>query len=283
MNATSYGINKNYFTKNKLQKTFPPEKRGINLGLPGQSQRISPRRRGHTVEAHRSALEVESCAITHSGLGNHRRGGKEVGRFLPRSDHSSALRHAPQQGPPVGSLDNVEKLVRSIVFEPAHHSCHVIQGNTLFLQESLDTVKVETFSGRQQREMLLVAVKDQPHDAPHIVYPVGIKKVHTPTFGFGRETAQHQHAGIGRKIRLPGVTFERNFVGGIHCFKNTADQIKENSNIINFCYSGKFSFFEKVTIFLVTGFARIKNDIIFAPQFGREPNDKQEKTSKMVR
>ena len=41
-------------------------------------------------------------------------------------------------------------------------------------------------------EVMLVGEENQPHDAPHVVGPIGVIELHRPPFLLGREAAQHQ-------------------------------------------------------------------------------------------
>ena len=48
-------------------------------------------------------------------------------------------------------------------------------------------------------EMLAVVEEEVTHDAPKVVDEIGVIEVHAPTVGRGRETAEKEHAAVGRQ------------------------------------------------------------------------------------
>ena len=66
-------------------------------------------------------------------------------------------------------------------------------------------------------EMLAVVEEEVTHDAPKVVDEIGVIEVHAPTVGRGRETAEKEHAAVGRQEGGEGVRLDGQFVLRCEC------------------------------------------------------------------
>ena len=109
-----------------------------------------------------------------------------------------------QQGCDVGGLDDFQKLVAGIVFQPAYLGGCVIEGQALFRCEVGDALSVEAFFSLNL-ETGLVAVMDESHDAPEVVHPVGVEEVHAPACLGRRKSAEEEGVCMGWQKGLKRV------------------------------------------------------------------------------
>ena len=65
--------------------------------------------------------------------------------------------------------------------------------------------------------MLAVVEEEVTHDAPKVVDEIGVIEVHAPTVGRGRETAEKEHAAVGRQEGRKGVRLDGPFVLSCEC------------------------------------------------------------------
>jgi hypothetical protein len=69
----------------------------------------------------------------------------------------------------------------------------------MLVAERYDTLMVKTFFTLYLKVVLIPEEYISPY-APHIVYPVGIEKIHRPPLTLGREAAEHkQSCPLGQK------------------------------------------------------------------------------------
>lgn len=131
--------------------------------------------------------------------------GKSLSCFTSCATNVMAERKPLEQCNYVSGLDNLQMLVRSIAFEATDGLRGVEDSNTMRLAKINYFFVFKPFI--RSAEMLLVSKENLPHDSPHIVLRIRIKKIHTPAFLRRRKTAQHQQSCFLRKKRLQRMTF----------------------------------------------------------------------------
>ena len=88
-------------------------------------------------------------------------------------------------------LNDFQKGVRGVVFQPINCHGRVEKSDAFFVQKCHDFIHLEALVFGIH-EMVLVAEPDLPFDAPMVVDEVGVEKVHAPTLLRRRETAEEQ-------------------------------------------------------------------------------------------
>ena len=157
-----------------------------------QCQRVGARSRWHTPKANLLSVNPYyrvtaycrffATEVCHYG----------VGGLLPRCRYCLALRHLLQKQVDVGGVDNLEELVRGVFLEPSNLAGCVVEGYPLLCTELYNALFVEALLSFCLK-VVLVAKEYVSHNAPHIVYPVGVEEFHRPTCLWWRETAEHKY------------------------------------------------------------------------------------------
>ena len=117
------------------------------------------------------------------------------------------MRQLRDEGGNVCGFHNLEKLVRSIVFEATDGCRGVEEGDALLPTMPDNLIEFEAFL-LLINEVILVAKEDLSLDAPVVVYPIRVKEVHAPPLSLRRKTAQEEDFRILRQERFQGMILD---------------------------------------------------------------------------
>ena len=119
------------------------------------------------------------------------RGADGLCSLLASCDDGLQTRQAREQGTNVGRFNNLEELIGSIVLQPTDSRGGIEESDTLLLAERNNLIYTEAL-GRQIHEMVPVTKEDLSLNAPVVVDPIRVEKVHTPPLSLRREAAKEQ-------------------------------------------------------------------------------------------
>lgn len=111
--------------------------------------------------------------------------------FTAGGDQLGAVRNAMEQGGYVGGLNDFQETVAGIVLQALHLCGSVVESQTLFCGKLDDAWLVETLFAFYFK-ISFVGEMDESHDAPEVVYPVWVEKVHAPTCLGRRKAAEEK-------------------------------------------------------------------------------------------
>ena len=106
-------------------------------------------------------------------------------------------------------LNDFQKGIGSIVFQPFHSRGRVEEGNAFLVEKCNDFIHFEAFAFCVN-EMVFVIEPDLAFNAPVVVDEIGIEKVHAPTLLGWWKTAKEQHFGIGGQKWFQWMVFDHN-------------------------------------------------------------------------
>lgn len=163
----------------------------IELCFLFQCQWIGSAAAGHAVEANGASLVRKLSVRSNFWLFHVKLCQQGVGGFLSGGDDGLALWHRIEYGGYVGGLHHFQEFVGSIALQPAYGRGGVVESNAVLGAKLFDLGLAE-LACRSVDKVVAVAMKEQAHDAPHVVLQVGVKEVHAPSLLLWRKAAKHQ-------------------------------------------------------------------------------------------
>ena len=110
----------------------------------------------------------------------------------------------------VRGLLYLQVLVAGIVPGAAYLLCSVEESQAMLCGQADDSLPVKLF-GALLLQSRWFSQQEEPHDAPEIIEPVGVKEFHAPPLAWWRKTAQEQHACSSRKEWFQGMLLYGHF------------------------------------------------------------------------
>ena len=139
----------------------------------------------------RPADEGDFAPAAHSRRFEAEAFAQRLGRFLACGHERAAEGQAAQQGGQVRRADDAEEIVGSVVLQADNGLGRVVECQSLPAAELLDPRAVEALLAGDG-EVILVARRKEAPDAPEVVGPIGVEKVHAPPLSWRREAAQEE-------------------------------------------------------------------------------------------
>ena len=120
---------------------------------------------------------------------------ERVGRLLSCGHDGFALRNVAQQFRDVCWGDNFEEFVGSISLQSSYGAGRVVDGDAFLREEVHERLLLKALVGDIDKGVLVV-VKQEAEDAPHVVLEVGIEKIDGPPLLRRGKTSEHKHFGL---------------------------------------------------------------------------------------
>ena len=122
-----------------------------------------------------------------------------------------------------GRLQYLQMGIAGIVLQTAHPIGGIKECQSLSRSELLNAGLIEAFLSRHYK-MLHIIMENQSHDAPKIVYPVGVKEIHAPPFARRRKAAQEKDVSVLGQKGLQRMCFNSHIPAKI----NKKHEIRSN-------------------------------------------------------